>query len=164
MRRIFRLVLAGAIVSLTGTAVWAENSPILRDCAFLALPIASVDADFVLLSGDTLKSDNGNLTISPLQDSLTLTASESTDQGDQAGHVTLTATVTAPEIGSVTVSGAGTGSVILALPLNGSGVGRVYTISWAATFDNGMHMCPSAITPSNTSPIPFVVTVTSPSS
>ena len=164
MWRIFVLVLAGTIVSLIAPTVWAENSPILRDCSFLALPVASVDADFVLLSGDTLKSDNGKLTVLPTQDSLDLTASESTDQGDQAGHVTLTATVTAPEIGSVTVSGAGTGSVILALPLNGSGVGRVYTISWAATFDNGMHMCPSAITPSNTSPNPFVVTVTSPSS
>jgi len=142
MRRIFVLVLAGTIVSLTGATSWAENSSILRDCSFLALPVASVDADFVLLSGDTLKSDNGKLTVLPTQDSLDLTASESTDQGDQAGHVTLTATVTAPEIGSVTVSGAGTGSVILALPLNGSGVGRVYTISWAATFDNGMHMCP----------------------
>jgi hypothetical protein len=163
MRRIFVLVLAGTIVSLIAPTVWAENSPILRDCSFLALPVASVDADFVLLSGDTLKSDNGKLTVLPTQDSLDLTASESTDQGDQAGHVTLTATITSPEIGSQTVSGEGTGFVILVLPLNGSGVGRVYTISWAATFDNGQHMCPSAITPSNTSPNPFVVTVANPS-
>jgi len=159
MHRIFVLVLAGIIVSLTPPTLWAENSPILRDCSFLALPVASVDADFVLLSGGTLKSNNGSLTVLPSQDSLDLTASESTDQGDQAGHVTLTATITSPGIPSQTVSGKGTGFVILALPLNGSGVGRVYTISWAATFDNGPHMCPSAITPSNTSPHPFVVTV-----
>jgi hypothetical protein len=164
MRRIFVLVLAGTIVSLTGATSWAENSPILRDCSFLALPVASVDADFVLLSGDTLKSDNGSLTVSPSQTSLTLTASESTDLQDKAGHVTLTATVAAPGVPCETVSGEGAGFVILALPLKGSGVGVVYTISWAATFDNGMHMCPSAITPSNTSPDPFVITVVSPSS
>jgi len=125
----------------------------------LALPVASVDADFVLLTGDTLKSDSGGLTVGPSQSALSLTASESTDLGDQAGHVTLTATVTVPGVPSETVSGAGTGSVILSLPLNGSVVGVVYTISWAATFDNGLHMCPSPITLSNTTPDPFVVTV-----
>jgi hypothetical protein len=162
MRPISMLVVAGAIASLTGPAAWAANSPIMRDCAFLALPIASVDADFVLLSGDTLKSENGNLTVSPTQDSLNLTASESTDLEDQAGHVTLSATITSPDLPSQTVTADGTGFAIVTVPLNGSGVGRVYTISWAATFDGGQHMCPSAITPSNTSPNPFVVTVASP--
>jgi hypothetical protein len=137
----------------------AENSPISRDCALLASPGTSVDADLVLIAGQTMRLDNGSLVVSPDQNSLTLTATESTDTGDHSGHVTLTATVTSPGTAPQTVSGDGTGFVILALPLDGSGVGRVYTISWAATFDNGQHQCPSMITPSNTAPIPFVVTV-----
>jgi hypothetical protein len=112
-----------------------------------------------LLSGGTLKSNNGSLTVLPSQNSLDLTASESVDQGDQAGHVTLTATVAAPGLPSQTVSGTGAGFVILELPLSGSGVGQVYTISWAATFDNGQHSCPSSFTPENTTPQPFIVTV-----
>jgi hypothetical protein len=37
--------------------------------------------------------------------------------------------------------------------------GRTYTINWSATFDNGMHQCPSSVTPDNTGPNPFVVKV-----
>ncbi|HEV3122946.1 MAG TPA: hypothetical protein VG266_00025 [Candidatus Dormibacteraeota bacterium] len=73
--------------------------------------------------------------------------------------MTLTATVTAPGVPSRTLTGAGVGSVLVALPLRGSGTGRTYTISWAATFDNGQHLCPSPQTPENTTPKPFVVTV-----
>ncbi len=161
MRRFFVLlvVFAGAITPLIALTARAENSPILRDCALVVPPPPAVDADFVLLSGGTLKSNQGNLTVHPSQNSLDLTASESVDKGDQAGHVTLIATVTAPGISPQTLSGEGAGFVILELPLNGSGVGRVYTISWAATFDNGQHACPSTLTPSNTTPQPFVVTV-----
>jgi hypothetical protein len=162
MRRFFvlMLVFAGAMFSLIGPTARAENSPILRDCSLVSPPPPAVDPDFVLLSGGTLKSDNnGNLTVLPSQNSLDLTASESVDQGDQAGHVTLTATIAAPGVPARTFSGAGTGFVILELPLNGSGVGEVYTISWAATFDNGQHLCPSSITPENTTPQPFIVTV-----
>jgi hypothetical protein len=161
MRRFFVLMVmfAGAIAPLIALTARAENSPILRDCALLVAPPPAVDPDFVLLSGGTLASNNGNLTVHPSQKSLDLVASESVDNGDQAAQVTLTATVSAPGIGAQTLSGTGTGFVILELPLNGSGAGRVYTISWAATFDNGQHMCPSALTPSNTTPQPFVVTV-----
>ena len=165
MRRIFVLVLAGAIVSLNGPTIWAENSPILRDCALGTPPPPATDPDFVVLSGDTLRSGSGNLMVLRRQKSLDLTASESVDSGDNANKVTLTATITSPGIPSHTVSGGPeTGFVILALPLHASRVGRVYTISWAATFDNGQHMCPSSITLSNTTPKPFVVTVVNPSS
>ena len=51
------------------------------------------------------------------------------------------------------------GMVELQAPLRRRIVGRQYTISWAATFDNGGHACPSELTPENTTPKPFVVTV-----
>ena len=150
-------VLVCALVVLVAPTAQAANNAIFRDCALL---IAPIDADFLHLSGVTVSSD-GSLTVRPSQNSVELTASESFDPGDSSGHVTLSATITSPGIASQTVSGSGTDFVILELPLTGSGVGRVYTISWAATFDNGQHMCPSAITLANTpsSPHPFVVTV-----
>jgi hypothetical protein len=74
--------------------------------------------------------------------------------------VTLNAAVTTPHVPPQTVSGAETGKVILAVPLLKSQQGgRTYIISWSATFDNGNHLCPSAQTPENTEPHPFVVTV-----
>jgi hypothetical protein len=97
--------------------------------------------------------------VSPSQNQVQLEASESSDPFDNLGHVTLTATVTSPTVAAHTVSGAGTGKVFVSIPLEGSGTGKSYTISWAATFDNGEHKCPSAVTPENTTPKPFVVTV-----
>jgi hypothetical protein len=140
----------------------AENSPIVRDCSFASTQGGSVDADFVVLAGGTLRvGANGALTVLPSQNSLVLTASESVDTGDNAGTVTLSGSVAAPGIPTQKFFGTGTGHVIWQLPLNGSSssVGRVYTISWFATFDNGQHMCPSTITPSNTAPNPYIVTV-----
>ena len=81
------------------------------------------------------------------------------DPGDSLGHVTLNAVITAPQVPTRTVSGAETGKVVLSLPLLKTKVGRRYTISWSATFDNGMHLCPSPQTPENTEPNPFVVSV-----
>ena len=99
------------------------------------------------------------MTVPPSQKQVQLEASESSDPGDSAGHVTLSSTVTAAHVPARTVSGAAVGRVVLSVPLIGSRPGRSYTINWAATFDNGMHQCPSAVTPENTSPNPFVVTV-----
>jgi len=58
--------------------------------------------------------------------------------------------------GAQTVSGAGTGKVRVSVPLAPGA--KSYTISWAATFDNGNHQCPSVFTPENETPKPFVVT------
>jgi hypothetical protein len=150
------MVLSGAIVSCGDSNSPGRQGAEFRDCSLAA----GVDPDFVELSGAIVTSD-GSLTVLPSQNSLGLTASESSDPGDSAGHVTLTSTITSPGIPSQTVSGMGTGRVVLQLPLVGSGAGRVYTISWAATFDNGPHGCPSLLTPANTpiDPHPFVVTV-----
>ena len=159
MWRIRILVGLGALV--VGTALLAvpaasaANSPTFRDCSIF---VPGFDPDFVQLSGVTV-SPQGSLTVSPSQNQVQLEASESSDPGDNLGHVTLNATVTAPKIPAQTVSGAGIGKVVLSVPLVGAGVGRSYTISWFATFDNGGHQCPSAQTPENTGPNPFVVTV-----
>jgi hypothetical protein len=136
-------------------AATAANGPTFRDCSLF---VSGFDEDFVQLSGVTV-SPQGTLTVQPSQKQVQLEASESSDPGDSSGHVTLAVTVTAPQVPTQTVSGAGTGLVVLAAPLTGSGTGRTYTISWAATFDNGNHLCPSASTPENTTPIPFVVKV-----
>ena len=158
MKRVFvgLVVLGGAIVSCGGTDSPGRQASEFRDCSL----VGGVDPDFVELSGAIMASD-GSLTVLSSQNSLGLTASESSDPGDSAGHVTLTATITSPGIPAQTVSGNGTGLVALQLPLVGSGAGRVYTISWAATFDNGPHGCPSLLTPANTpvDPHPFVITV-----
>src|SRR2546430_9446260 len=137
------LVALGAM--MVGTA-WlavpvagAANSPTFRDCSLLG----GVGPDFVQLSGVTV-GPNGGLSVSPSQNHVQLKASESSDPGDSAGHVTLAVSVTAPSVPPRAVSGAGTGVVVLSVPLIGSGVGRSYTISWSGTFDNGMHQCPSS--------------------
>ena len=102
----------------------------------------------------------GSLGVVRGQTQVQLEASESSDPGDNLEHVTLSATVVSSHVPTQTVSGAGTGKVVLALPLPKSQQkGRAYTISWAATFDNGNHVCPSSQTPENTEPRPFVVTV-----
>jgi hypothetical protein len=143
-----------ASVAVTGAS--AANSATFRDCSFAA----GLDPDFVQLSGATADSQ-GHL-IAKSQQKVKLEASESSDPGDSSGHVTLTATVTAPGVTARTVSGKGTGKVFLRLPLVGSPMGRSNTISWSATFDNGQHHCPSAQTPKNPGPKPFVVKVTGP--
>jgi hypothetical protein len=147
-------LLLGA-ASLPVSAASAANSPTFRDCSAF---VEGFDPDFVQLSGVRV-SPSGSLSVSPSQNQVQLKASESSDPGDNLGRVTLDLTVTAPSVPPRTVSGAGTGFVVLSVPLVGSGVGRSYTISWSATFDNGNHPCPSPFTPDNTTPNPFVVTV-----
>jgi hypothetical protein len=132
----------------------AANSPTFRDCSFAG----GTDPDFVRLSEVTV-APNGTLTVPAGQTQVTLEASESSNPGDNVGHVKLKAKVSSRHVRTQKRSGAGTGKVTLALPLNASSVGRSYTISWMDTTDNGHHHCPSAGTPENTSPKPFVVTV-----
>jgi hypothetical protein len=153
-----RVMVASGVVALAAAwvavpAASAANGPTFRDCA---LP-GGLDPDFVQLFGPAV-TPQGTLTLRPSQKRVQLEASESSDPKDNEGHVTLTSTVTGPH-GSQTVSGAGTGKVFLSIPLAGSGTGKSFTISWAATFDNGFHECPSDATPENTTPKPFVVTV-----
>lgn len=132
----------------------AANSPTFRDCSFAG----GADPDFVRLSEVTV-APNGTLTVPPGQMHVTIEASESSNPGDNLGHVKLKAKVSSPKVRMQKRMGAGTGKVTLALPLNSSSVGRSYTISWSDTTDNGHHHCPSASTPENATPKPFVVTV-----
>ena len=159
MWKIRMLAAIGALAFCAATlqvpAASAANSPTFRDCSAF---VEGFDPDFIQLSGVRV-GPGGGLTVPPGQHQVSLKASESSDPGDNLGHVTLDVTVTAPGVPTRTVSGAGTGFVLLSVPLVGSGVGRTYTISWAATFDNGNHPCPSPNTPDNTTPNPFVVTV-----
>jgi hypothetical protein len=141
--------------SLTAPAATAQNSPTFRDCSIF---VQGIDPDFVQLFGVML-SPQGTLTVSPSQKKLQLEGSESSDPGDSAGHVTLKAAVTASHVAMQSVSAASAGKVIVSLPLVNPRPGRTYTISWSATFDNGNHPCPSPLTPENTTPKPFVVTV-----
>jgi hypothetical protein len=141
--------------SLAVAAAGAANSPTFRDCSL----VSGLDPDFVQLSGVTV-GPQGTLSVPRGQRQVQLLASESSDPGDNLAHVTLNAAVTTPHVPPQTVSGAETGKVILAVPLLKSQQGgRTYIISWSATFDNGNHLCPSAQTPENTEPHPFVVTV-----
>ena len=160
MSRISSFMVTSALATLSLMAnSRADNSPILRDCsAGHPQPFLASDPDTVVLSGSTLKLRNGVLSVLPSQNELVLTASESGDPGDNAGTDQLFATVSTPGQPTQSFFGTGTGFVILGIPLNTQDVGQVFTISWHATFDNGGHTCPSAMTPSNTSPIPFVVT------
>jgi hypothetical protein len=159
IRKIETLMGAGALALggfvLSAPAATAQNSPTFRDCSLLA---QGVDPDFVQLFGVTL-SPQGTLKVPPSQKQLQVEASESSDPGDGAGHVTVKATVSAPRVPTRTVSGAGIGKVVVSVPLINPRVGRTYTISWVATFDNGNHQCPSPLTPENTSPKPFAITV-----
>jgi len=156
MRRV--RILAGVatlVVGLIGAPVaGAANSPTFRDCSLF---VPGFDPDFVELSGAAVGA-GGSLTVPPGQRHVQLEASESSDPGDSSGHVTLSAAVTSPRAPTQTVAGAGVGKVLLTVPLVHGGLGRSYTISWSATFDNGNHACPSAFTPENTAPNPFVVT------
>lgn len=159
MRRVGALLGVGAltlgVMSIAAPAAVAQNSPTFRDCSLF---VQGVDPDFVQLFGVTL-SPQGGLTVSPSQAKVQLEGSESSDPGDASNHVTLKAIVTAPHVETQTVSGAGTGKVVLSVPLSSPRTGRTYTISWSATFDNGNHPCPSPLTPENSKPTPFVVSV-----
>jgi hypothetical protein len=78
---------AGAALPGVPTAS-AANGPAYRDCS-LAL---GLDPDFVQLLGATV-SPQGTLRVLPSQRLVQLEGSESSDPGDSAGHVSLTATV-----------------------------------------------------------------------
>jgi hypothetical protein len=148
-------VAAGASL-LPVASAGAANSATFRDCSL----VAGTDPDFVILSGVTA-GPGGSLTVKRRTPQVALEASESSDPGDNLGHVTLNVKVESRKVATKEVSGAGTGKVMVAVPLTKSmKVGRTYTISWAATFDNGNHACPSSSTPENTTPKPFLVTVT----
>jgi hypothetical protein len=158
MRRI------GAFVGLTVLAIalgpaidsaGAANSPTFRDCSLF---VSGFDPDFVQISGVTVTPE-GTLTVPRSQKEVPIEASESSDPGDSMGHVTLAVSVTASHVPTQSVSGEATGKVELSVPLLRRKPGRSYTISWAATFDNGNHLCPSESTPENTTPKPFVVSV-----
>src|SRR5438270_7448277 len=160
MWRIRMLVGLGALAAFPAlgavSSASAANSPTFRDCSLF---VAGFDPDFVQLSGAMI-GPQGALSVPRGQRQVQLEASESSDPGDSSGHVTLNATVAASRVPTQTVSGAETGKVVLAIPLLSSRrVGRTYTVSWSATFDNANHLCPSAQTPENTEPHPFLVTV-----
>jgi hypothetical protein len=148
------VALGALIVALPPSPARAANSPTFRDCSLLV----GVDPDFVQLYGVTLR--NGTLTVPANQPTVQVEASESSDPGDSAGHVTLRVTASANGVKPVSTAGAGTGLVILDMTLPAPAPGRVYTLSWAATFDNGMHACPAVYTLANTpsNPNPFMVT------
>jgi hypothetical protein len=155
------LLWAGLVVLLAAwlpaTPAGAANSPTFRDCSF----IAGLDPDFVQLSGAAV-GPGGTLTVSSSQPSVTLEASESSDPFDNLGHVTVSVTVTGTGATPRTVSGGAVDHVILSVPLSGVSAGQ-YTLNWSATFDNGIHMCPSSGTPQNMAPNPFVLQVLPPS-
>jgi hypothetical protein len=157
-------VLAGMGTLLAGVALVAApaasaaNGPAFRDCSWFS---PGTDPDFVQLSGAAI-GPSGALTVTPAQTHLQLEASESADPGDSAGRDTFNSTVTSSSGSSQKVSGTGTGKVTLSIPLSGAAVGGSYTITWAATFDDGLHVCPSSATPLNTTPMPFLVTVVAP--
>jgi hypothetical protein len=142
-----------AMASFLVSGASAANSPTFRDCSLFS---PGIDPDFVRLSRVTVGS-GGTLTVPRSQHHVKLTASESADPGDGSNHVTFKATVKAPGVQKRKVAGNGTGRVHLSVPLAGSPHAKTYTISWSATFDNGMHSCPSSQTPENTNPSPFVV-------
>jgi hypothetical protein len=141
---------------LPASQAGAANSPTFRDCSF----IAGLDPDFVKLSGVAAGS-GGTLAVSTAQSAVTVEASESSDPFDNLGHVTLSVTVSGTGTTPKTVSGMGLAQVTLSVPLSGVAVGGQYTLSWSATFDNGVHSCPSSGTPQNLSPNPFVLNVLS---
>jgi hypothetical protein len=158
MKAFRMLVGLGAALVATGwfpvQAASAANTATMRDCSFAG----GLDPDFVELSG-AMADSQGKLTVAQTQNHVTMTASESSDPGDSSGQDTFTVTVHAPNVPDKTLSGSGTGRVVLSVPLAGAAAGSAYTISWAATFDNGNHSCPSAMTPQNTGSNPFVLNV-----
>lgn len=157
-------LMAATAMALAGAALGAPvasadtNGPTTRDCSLLVPALGTafpgIDPDSVELSGVTVNPDG---TLSAGLDPVSLKASESSDPGDGGNTVSFTATVSAPGVPDQTFSGTGTGSVTFSFPLNTAASGSDYTISWAATFDNGFHACPGTLTPANQTPAPFVV-------
>jgi hypothetical protein len=148
------VVCAGASWLLAAPA-GAANSPTFRDCSL----VGGTDPDFVKLSGVTVAA-GGSVTVHRGTKQVTVEASESSDPGDNLGEVTFSVKVSSRKTPTHEESKKATGKVVLSVPLARSKkLGRSYTISWMATFDNGNHACPSANTPENTAPRPFIVTV-----
>jgi len=155
MRLLVGLGAATAAMAWFGVpAASAANGPTFRDCSLAA----GLDPDFVQLFGVAVGPE-GALTVPRGQEQVSIEASESSDPGDNLAHVTFKVTVTSPGVSTQSVSGEATGKVELSAPLVRRKPGRSYTISWAATFDNGNHLCPSESTPENTTPKPFVVSI-----
>ena len=144
--------LAATLILLPAGRARAGNSPTFRDCSLLI----GIDPDFVQLYGVTVH--NGALTVPSSNPTVQVEASESSDPGDNNGHVTLQVTASAPGVTATSASGAAQGLVVLSFALPQAQAGRMYTISWAATFDNGPHACPAVYTLANTNSTPFVVT------
>jgi hypothetical protein len=149
------VAVALAASTVTASTARAANRETFRDCSAF---VEGFDPDFVELFGVTV-SPQGTLVVPRGQNQVQLESSESSDPGDSSNNVTLNATVTSPGVPSQSVSGAATDKVFVDVPLLRAQPGRTYTINWSATFDNGMHQCPSALTPDNTAPNPFVVKV-----
>lgn len=163
MPRLSVLLLASACSVLALTSARAENSANIRDCSF-GVPPASVDDDFVMVTGMTLKAvdpTKGPLIALPSQNIVHLTASESLDAMDHQSSnvVTIQATVTSNGVTSLPIKNKGIGWTTVEIPLNGSAPGVTYTINWNASFDGGGHTCPSSVTPQNTGPNPFVINI-----
>jgi hypothetical protein len=150
------LVVLAAVAWLQASPAGAVNSPTFRDCSF----VAGLDPDFVQLSG-VGAGPGGSLAVGMTQRSVTIEASESSDLFDDVGNDTLTVAVSGPGAAPRTVSAAGVGHVFLTVPLSGVAPGGQYTLTWFATFDNGIHTCPSPGTPQNESFNPFVLNVLS---
>jgi hypothetical protein len=162
MRRVVVLASSGVLaLALVATpsarTVTATNGPTFRDCSLL---LNGVDPDFVQIFGVTV-TPQGTLTVPATATSVGLEASESNVPADQTHHVTFSVKVGATGMVTRTVSGAGTGKVFLTVPLQGARSGLTYTLTWAATFDNGLHACPGLVSPQNRIfRHPFLVTVT----
>jgi hypothetical protein len=149
------LGLAAGVAMATPAPVGAANSPAFRDCSLL---ISGFDPDFVKVSG-AMPGSGGDLVVPASKRRVRVTASESAEPGDGSHEVAFHARVTAPGVAPHSASGSDTGLVTLKLPLAHSRRGMTYTISWNAVFDNGMHACPSQLTPENTKPMPFTIDV-----
>jgi hypothetical protein len=142
-----------AAMAYLAPSLGAANSPTFRDCALAG----GIDPDFVRLMGADVSGSS--LTVPKKTKHVSVKASESSLPGDDANRVTLHASVKSKGLETPKLSGEGTGHVTLKLPLKHRSHGRKYTIGWSATFDNGNHACPSASTPQNTAPMPYVVKV-----
>lgn len=158
-RRVAAILAAGLTAATASLLVvvpgaGAANSPTFRDCSFSG----GFDPDFVKLTG-AKPGPNETLVARPKRKTLTVLASESPDAMDQTHMVSLNVTVKKGNSAPSKLSGSGTGKVSLTVPLAPPRAGKTYTIAWKAMFDNGLHGCPSSVTPQNTSPKPFVVKV-----
>ena len=114
MRRIGAFVVLTVLAIALGPAIdsaGAANSPTFRDCSLF---VSGFDPDFVQISGVTV-SPEGTLTVPRSQKEVPIEASESSDPGDNLGHVTLAVSVTASHVPTQGVSGEATGKVVFAM-------------------------------------------------